>query len=935
MRIVITDDKGQVQQVNPAFTLMTGYGAPEVIGQNISMLKSGLQSPEFYERLWSTIRGGRIWRGDLVNRRKDGTLYSEAMTINPVRDSTGAIRTYVAIKQDVAALRAAEEAQRFLASIVEASEDAIFTATPEGAIKSWNPGAESLYGYQAGEVVGKPLDMLVPPQRVRAFRERVFDGVMRGERVLPYAVQGLRKDGALVDILVSAYPIRNAAGRVMAGAFTERDLTAFKKAENATALLASIVEHARDAIFCSALDGTILSWNRGAEALYGYSAAEITGNNVSVLAPPERFKEQAEALIRVQQGGEISQVETHAVKADGSRVEISVTVSPVRNAAGEVVGCSTIAHDIGRRKRDEEALRRSEDKYRSLVANLPDVVWTADQEGHLVFASGGGQRARAFISEQLERHGIAKLIHPEDAAMVRKAHEGLFANRQPLDVEFRLKEKDGAWAWIHNRSIASYEKDGKWYADGIATDLTERKRMEETLAHHATHDPLTDLPNRAICDNVLQLALARARRRGGLVALLHLDLDRFRVINDTLGHEVGDMLLRQVAMRLAGSLRESEVPSRTGGDKFVVVLSELDDPEAAAGVAQRVIDALSAPYDLRGTEVFVGVSVGVALFPRDGSDVSTLQKSADSAMLAAKKQGKNRVQMFTADMHTAASERLALESELHRALERNELLVHYQPLFDLATARIVGAEALLRWESPKFGRVPPSVFIPIAEESGLIVPIGGWVLRQACWEVRSWREAGHGAVQVAVNVSVCQFTHGNLAGMVAQALADAGVDGSCLIVEVTESVIMQNATDSAQQLTALRKLGVRVSLDDFGTGYSSLSHLEDLPINDLKIDRSFVQRLNGIGNAGTLVQAIGALAHSLGMRTVAEGVENQHQLDLLKAMRCDLAQGYFLARPDSPGRLRERLAGQALVSPVVALAGSPLLTVQREPGTIQ
>jgi diguanylate cyclase (GGDEF)-like protein len=207
--------------------------------------------------------------------------------------------------------------------------------------------------------------------------------------------------------------------------------------------------------------------------------------------------------------------------------------------------------------------------------------------------------------------------------------------------------------------------------------------MEETLAHHATHDPLTDLPNRAICDNVLQLALARARRRGGLVALLHLDLDRFRVINDTLGHEVGDMLLRQVAMRLAGSLRESEVPSRTGGDKFVVVLSELDDPEAAAGVAQRVIDALSAPYDLRGTEVFVGVSVGVALFPRDGSDVSTLQKSADSAMLAAKKQGKNRVQMFTADMHTAASERLALESELHRALERNELLVHYQPLFDL------------------------------------------------------------------------------------------------------------------------------------------------------------------------------------------------------------------------------------------------------------
>lgn len=906
--VVITDHQGRIQYINPAFTRMTGYCAQDVVRHSTRILKSGQQAPEFYQDLWNTITSGKIWRGELLNRRKDGALYAEAMTITPVRDSLGAICKYIAIKQDVSEQREALEAHRFLASIVETSADAIITHTPEGAIQSWNHGAEQLYGYQAAEVIGKPLATLIPPDEIPRMREVAFCRILRGERVPAFAGAALHKDGTRIDVSVSVCPLTNAAGQITASAAIIRDISALKKAEEALAALASIVESADDAIFSSTLDGTILTWNRGAEVLFGYPPPEIIGKHVSALAPPERFPEQREVLARIRRGEGISQLETVTVKADGSFADVSVTVSPVKNAAGQVVGCSTIARDISRRKRAEEALRRSEDKYRSLVSNLPDVVWTVDQEGCLVFASGGGQRTHALISgERVRQRAAFEGIHPDDVAMVRQAHADLFAKHQPMDVEFRLEEKDGSWAWIHDRSIASYERDGKWYADGIATDLTERKRMQDSLAHQATHDPLTDLPNRTACESLLERALARARRQGNMAALLHLDLDRFRVINDTLGHAVGDLLLQQVARRLAGSLRESEAPSRMGGDRFAVILSELDDPQVAAGVAQRIMAALSQPFEVRGTEVFVGTNVGIAWFPRDGNDVVTLQKSADSAMAAARKLGKNSVQTFTADMQTAASQRLALESELHRALERHELAVHYQPQFDLRTARIAGVEALLRWDSPKFGRVPPSAFIPIAEESGLIVPIGDWVLRQSCRQVRSWREAGYGALRVAVNVSACQFTCGNLAGMVAQALADTRVDGSCLIVEVTESVIMQDARGSAQQLAALQKLGVSVSLDDFGTGYSSLSYLQDLPLNDLKIDRSFVQRLPADGSAGTLVQAIGALAHSLGLRTVAEGVENQQQLDLLKAMRYDLAQGFFLARPSPPEDIQELL----------------------------
>jgi diguanylate cyclase (GGDEF)-like protein/PAS domain S-box-containing protein len=532
------------------------------------------------------------------------------------------------------------------------------------------------------------------------------------------------------------------------------------------------------------------------------------------------------------------------------------------------------------------------------VANLPDVVWVADETGQPVFASSNCEALSGYTQEQVCQPGFwMSRIDPEDQPRVAAAYRAIFETGKPLDAEYRFLRQDGRWVWLHSRAVKVHERDGKRYRDGLLSDITERKLMEQKLAHQASHDAMTGLPNRAVFEDRFGQALARARRQNGMAALLYLDLDRFKRINDTLGHMAGDTLIRLAAERLSACLRQSETLSRSGGDRFMLILGDVGDPQDAAKVAERIQEALAAPFSVKGNEVFLGASIGIALYPQDGADPAALQRAADSALYTAKRQGKRRIQLSNPEISQAASRRLAMETELHHALRRNELSVHYQPQFDLASGRIAGLEALVRWDNPKFGRVPASVLIPIAEESGLIVPIGAFVLRDACRQSKQWQDAGYGLIQVAVNTSAVQFARGDLAETVAATLAETGLAPANLDLEVTESVLMQDIRETARQLRELKKLGVSVSLDDFGTGYSSLSYLEELPIDNLKIDRKFVQRMNGADNTRTLVQSIVGLAHGLGMRAVAEGVETGEQLAQLKAMGCDRAQSFMLAGP--------------------------------------
>jgi len=894
--VAIADRAGTIQYVNPAYTRMTGYGAEEVVGHRPSLENWGL-GPAFHRRARRTVRAGNVWRSEVANRRKDGSAYIEDITVAPVRDADGAIRRYIAIRRDMTARHAANETKAFLASIVESSDDAIMSSTPEGVIRSWNRGAERLYGYRAEEAVGKPVSMLAPGDQ-RASLKWIAEKLQRGESVGQVAGVGLAKDGKRVDISISACPIRNADGQITACAAIMRDITALVQAQEARALLASILDSADAAIFGAAPDGAILSWNKGAESMYGYRAGEVFGKPISMLAPAAGIGEIFQLVDRIGRGETVSKWETVMVKSGGGQIEVSLTMSPVRNAAGKVVGSSIIARDISRRRRDREALQHSEEKYRWLVANLPDVVWVADQAGQPVFVSPNCEGLSGYTPEEVCQPAFwMNRIHPEDQPQVAAAYRALFEQDRPIDIEYRLLRKDGQWAWLHSRGVNVHERDGKRYWDGLLSDVTERKRMEQKLAHQATHDLLTGLPNRSVCEDRLGQALARARRQRGMAALLYLDLDRFKRINDTLGHLAGDTLIQLAAERLAGCLRESETLSRSGGDRFMLILNDVGAPEDAVHVAERILESLAQPFSVKGHEVFLAASIGIALYPRDGVDLPGLQRAADSALHAAKRQAKRRIQLSNPQIGQEASRRLAIETELHHALERDEISVHYQPQFDLATGRVVGLEALLRWDNPKLGRVPPCVLIPIAEESGLIVPIGAHVLQDTCRQGRLWRDAGYGPLQVAVNTSAVQFARGDLAETVAATLAQTGLEASHLDLEVTESVLMQDIRETARQLKELKQLGVSVSLDDFGTGYSSLSYLEELPIDNLKIDRRFVQRMNGVDNTRTLVESIVGLAHSLGMRAVAEGVETAAQLEHLKAMGCDRAQSYMLAGP--------------------------------------
>jgi diguanylate cyclase (GGDEF)-like protein len=449
--------------------------------------------------------------------------------------------------------------------------------------------------------------------------------------------------------------------------------------------------------------------------------------------------------------------------------------------------------------------------------------------------------------------------------------------------------------------------EGRLTTLGTAFDVTDRKRVEEQIQYQAYHDALTGLPNRMLFLDRLQIALAHARRQGGQPAVLFLDLDDFKVINDTLGHATGDRLLQGLAERLIVSVREDDTVARMGGDEFTLLLPNVGRMEDAARLAGKLLEAVAQPFQIDGQDLFVTTSVGVSLYPGDGEDAETLLKNADRAMYRAKEMGRNNYQLFAPALNVRAVNRLSLETRLRRALEREEFVLHYQPQVNLATRRIVGLEALIRWQEGDGRLLEPAEFIPVAEEARLILPLGQWILRAACQQARAWQDQGLPEVRLAVNLSARQFQQQDLIRSVFFAVRDAGLPARRLELEITESAAMLNVDRTIGMLHGLRDMGVRISMDDFGTGHSSLSYLKRFPIDAVKIDQSFVRDMTSDPSDAAIVKAIVAMAHSLGLNVVAEGVETLAQADFLRRTGCDEMQGFLVGRPLPADEVTETL----------------------------
>jgi diguanylate cyclase (GGDEF)-like protein len=474
------------------------------------------------------------------------------------------------------------------------------------------------------------------------------------------------------------------------------------------------------------------------------------------------------------------------------------------------------------------------------------------------------------------------------------------------DIEYRIIHPDGSLRYIHDRAFPIRDDTGKIYRiAGTAQDITARKEQEAHIQYLAYHDALTGLPNRALVMNRLDHALAQAHRHQEMLAVLFLDLDRFKTINDTLGHPAGDSLLQQVAVCLAETLREEDTVGRVGGDEFLILLPGLTAPEDAAHVADKILESLSLPFKVAAYKLHVRASIGISVHPRDADNAETLVKYADTALYLAKEQGRNTFRFFSPELDASVRARLHLENDLRSAIDKNQLSLLYQPLMDLDSGQCTGAEALLRWQHPELGPVSPDDFIPVAEETGLIIPIGEWVLRCACLQARTWQDAGRENFRVSVNLSRRQLEQADLAASLEQILRETGCPPQLLELEITESSTMNDPEQAIVRLQALNEMGIGLALDDYGTGYSSLAYLKRFPLNRLKIDRSFVEGIPEDSDDIAIVQTTIVLARQLRLKVVAEGVETQAQRAFLEAFGCDEIQGYLFAKPMAPDEVEK------------------------------
>ncbi len=664
-------------------------------------------------------------------------------------------------------------------------------------------------------------------------------------------------------------------------------------------VFAPVVDQAGISYMITAPDGEIVYVNQAFEELTGYMAEDVLGRKPSILASGEHDSAFYRQMWQTILSGRVYRGIVKNRHRDGSVLICEKVIAPITNDKDEIEWFISTDRDLTDRIRLEEELRSSSEKLALIIDQAPLGIAVASEDGTLQEVNAAFSKLAGLSAEELQGMHVWDLTHPDDIESERKLVSALADGKIPsYTIEKRYVTKSDSVVWVRLHVARLPQLPGQQrLLIGMTEDISARKEAEEAILHQAFHDPLTGLPNRSLLLDRLYSMISRARRTGELVAVLFLDLDRFKSINDTLGHTTGDRLLKLTAERLSNSMREYDTVSRTGGDEFVLLLSSIKDVDQVVMTLERIIELMAEPFEIDGHELYTPTSIGVAVFPQDGNDAETLIKNADVALYKAKEAGRNCFMFYNPDQNVYSHERLALENEMRKAIRENQFVLHFQPQIDILTKSLGGFESLVRWNHPEKGLISPGVFIPIAEETGMILPLGTTVLHAAFATAARWQSCGKQDFKISVNISGRQFYQKNFLSDLVALRDHYQIPGGCMELEITESIAMQMTPATMDVLLQLRSEGFLIALDDFGTGYSSLKYLREFPLDCLKIDRSFIECIETDRRQRDLLASIVGMARALDLVVVAEGVETEGQLKILTDFGCDRLQGYYFSPP--------------------------------------
>ncbi len=898
--VVTMDAGGLITDWNPIAKTIFGWSKSEVVGRSVAdtiMPKRYRQAHNAGLRHFLATGDGPVLnqRLELAALHRDGHEFPIELSISATLSGSSHIfsafiRDITERQRTVEALRASEARYR---QIVETAFEGVWIIDSNNITTFVNPRMADMLGYPPEKMLGKPVLAFMDPDAQAAF---AANSEGRQEAHQPeHEFRFRRKDGSELWVLLESSPDLDAEGNYRGSLAMVTDVTDRRRGQEALRRLAGMVATSTDAIMAVDMTGSILNWNRGAERMYGYTAEEIIGRSISTITPEAKADELTTILERARRGEAVDLVETLRKRKDGSLVEVSISFSTLADIDGTVIATTGIHRDISIAKRAAEALQASEERYRRIVDTAYEGIWVIDAQNLTTYVNPRMGEMLAYTVEEIVGRSVLDFLDTEARAS--------FADNQPSRVkgisaqrEVRFTRKDGADLWTLLSIRPNFDEAGHYEGSlAMAMDITERRRVQKALEYQALHDALTGLPNRLLLTERLGEALVSARAAHEQVAVLILDLDHFKEVNETFGLLAGDRLLEQVGPRLHSEIGAEDMVARLSGDEFAVLLTNTD-AIAATVKAQGLIEALERPFEVEGQHLDVAMSIGIAIFPDDGDDPDTLLRRADIALFVAK-QARGAFVRFAPVHEKQGASRLTLMAELRQALhDDDQLFLQFQPLVSLRNRSLAGVEALVRWKHPQRGLIPPMDFVPFAEKTGLVQPLTKWVLASALKQSAAWHRSGH-AIPVSVNISMRDLVDPGFPQLVSRLLSDARAEPSWVRLEITESVIMSKPEQAISTLTQLRRLGVRLAVDDFGTGYSSLAYLDRLPVDEIKIDKSFVSAMAGAVSRTNIVRASIDLGRSLRLESVAEGVEDARTWEVLAALGCDMAQGYFISRP--------------------------------------